>query len=220
MVMQADGTAYNVDWYFVTPSTPKLSQPQNGSNNWLKPDSPTGSIREVVGAPRPWRNGSTPSYVGVDARPGGAHPVAGLLSWWQNGAPGPGSGGLRWDGSRGFTNGPGPGIFPPFPPSGTPTLTSSTGRLITPGSITPGLEYTWDAFLGLNLTWAKWETERVSPPMLWQCSKPAVLWISNDANVHMFPLKCTGINSMTGASTWVDVNTGFLSPGEVLTLTP
>lgn len=219
MVMQTDGTAYNVDWYFVPTGTPSCPRLTSGSANWYKPDWPTGPVRELQGAPRPWRNGLIPAYVGRDARPGGAHPIAGLAAWWANGAPGPGSGGLRWDGSRGFTDIDGPAIFagPQTYPL-VPTLVSSINGPCT-------LTFNSPTFVSWSLPWRTtftdigWGVWLFFQRPLYTCRPGLRVMAIEQVGVGPFPMECIGYNPSTGVSAWVDPLGSLAAPSEVFTLT-
>ena len=162
-----------------------------------------------------WRNGAVPDYVGRDAGFGGSHPVAGLESWWAAGAPGPGSGGVRWDGSRGYTNIIGPGKFPPIQPPKlpAPTLTSSARGLGNLVINNPGLQYEWQwPTLGWNIVWA------MTDDRLFKCwPGVAAMWAHSGPTFGGY-LRCTAHDPVTGISTWVDPAGSILSPGESLQL--
>lgn len=212
--MQADGTSYTIDWYWADPGAPLMDGRNCGSSNWLPEDLKSQDTFEVFGAARPWRNGSVPAYVGFDAHQ--ERPIAGFFSWWTAGAPGPGSGGLRFDGSRGFTNAPGPGIFPPFPsPNSTYPLTSSIYGLGMALPPVPGrVTWNWTGRpTALNVSWTQNLPQRLFPCF------PGIAWFEAQKSVGGIQyLECTSYNPATGVSTWIDVIGGYLDPGEVLTL--
>lgn len=215
MVMQSDGTAYPVDWYFADSGAPFLGKLTTASINWERPHYGSGVVGEVPGAARTWRNGSVPEYVGFDAH--GSRPIAGLPQWWISGAPRPGSGGLRFDGSRGFTDVKGPGIFPPiFPPAlpNPPLVSSIRGPATLLGISIPGQAYEWSwPTLGFNIVWAKTNDK------LFGCvPNIAAMWGHSGETIAGY-MKCTAYNPSTGVSTWIDGQGTVLSPGEVLTLT-
>lgn len=214
MVMQADGTSYPVDWYWADPGAPFLAKQNGASIQWEKPHYGSGVVGEVVGAPRPWRDGSVPSYVGADAH--GAHPVAGLTQWWLSGAPGPGIPGLRWDGSRGFTNADGPGIFPPRPHLAVSyPLSSSIFGPATPVPPT-GDQSAW-SWPGrspiLAVAWGDAVLFRLQA-----CRPNTNIMYGQHSTDPPVPFRCTAYNAATGVSTWIDPTSALLSPGEVLTL--
>lgn len=71
-----------VKWYFCDPAAqPFPTSHRFGSLNYLSPPTPDSGVGEVIGYPRPWRNGSRPP----DAD--GAGHFCGQLEWFQNGAP-------------------------------------------------------------------------------------------------------------------------------------
>lgn len=212
--MGNDGSSYRVEWYFVPGTVPTLDNVRRfRSLNYSYPHTPPGLLGED--GSRSWRDGSTPTYVGLDAQPTHSNPIAGSLAWWQNGSPGPGSGGLRFDGSRGFTNILGPAIFPPFSGNPGPATLTWTGGPIAPGSFTPNLEYIFIG-TGFRLAWAFWAEERSSPPMLWGCGGGPVLWWFNGTGGPEFPLKCTHFDGVK-TSTWVDGGYGVTTGTFTLT---
>lgn len=81
--MTTDGQQFDVAWYFTDLSTPLFpSRTRFSSLNWTRPAWANTVPGEVVGAPRPWRDGSLPPGV-----PFSPYPITGAIEWHRDGAP-------------------------------------------------------------------------------------------------------------------------------------
>lgn len=216
--MQSNGTAYNIDWYFADVGAPFKAYPVLGSGNYISTGQKGRNGFEVPGAPRPWRNGSVPEYVGFDAHH--SRPTAGFDSWWINGAPGPSAGGLRWDGSRGFTNVDGPGVFPPPQVyAGASCVSSTRGPLNNSLFVfPPDIEGFQNGGPGVSTrgVWFKAVNSKLfhcRQPGFWTC----VVTVSNTISIWTV-LRC--ISGAARTQVWIDPTNATLDVGETITITP
>ena len=214
MILDKQGNAYPVDWYFV-PSTNLLLGPTVFSSlNYIRPTVPPGILGEVPNAVRKWRNGGRPSYLGPRVQ----YPVTGTPDQFVNGAdgPSPAAQSINFLGQRRLSNIYPPGIFP-TPPTGSGAVTMTwPGNTVIPGSFTPGLEYNWTT-TGLAFTLAGVFDLGLGGTPFWTCY-PAkwTFCVSNDNRVTLKPLRCISWDGV-GTSLWTDPVWGLVTGTITLT---
>jgi hypothetical protein len=213
-ILDVLGNEYLIEWYFCDPGAPLLAGEHFASNNWLPDRSDSQPIGEVFAAARPWRNGSRPDFVPAQNP---AYPIAGLASWFRDGAPGPNAvpQAPTWDGKRSFP-GAVPGIFPPFSPPSTPPTLSTTGAPFAGPFASPGA-WTWERPAGIGVSLAVvWGVPQLAV-FPWGACFPGLQTLSASfvPTGPLVVLRCSAYSSPT--STWTDPG-GLVLPGETLTL--
>lgn len=215
MVLRKDGVRSQIVWYFALPGAPLV--PYNHSLhslNWSRPDYGQGQIGEVIGAPRPWRDGSYPDFIG---QPSPSYSMAGLPQDWRDGAPltyGPTI--VTYTGQKGFPYVPrAAGIFPTFYQESfiPPVLSTNIGGPFGPATWIFD-RWVWSQGFPTFVQGA-W-LAAANQGRLYPCVGGSVLRCHFGVNDHV--MRCLTYDTATEVSTWDDPAGGILLPGEVWTL--
>jgi len=219
MVLSQDGHQSRVDWYFAQAGAPLLDRHNRMSSlNYIRPTTPLGTVGEVYGAPRLWRDGSYPDYIGD---PSSSFSTAGTANDWLNGVNGNyGPIDLSYLGRKGFPYVPRAGVFPPLtPPTGAPTLLTP-GGVPAPGTWN-GSAWHFSSFAGtpphaVDVYWGNPSSPWIEIGRLFPCRPDVAVLFAHDI-FNGAVLKCTGLAG--GVSTWTDPSGVVYPPTVTLTLT-
>ncbi len=215
MAVTVDGKRNTVDWYWVPETAPLMIRSRFGSLNWTKPRYGEGLVGEVIGARRPWRDGSLPVQVN---KVNPENSTLGLSDWYLNGAPAdwPFIMPITWYGARAYPGHFDVGIFPPKQTFFTATLTSNLhGSYPTWFPVSTG--FGWQRPDPITLRpWLAWFKVPDDSP-LFSCDPTwTMVAVRGSILTHPTVLKCT---SQVGyISTWIDPSNTALEAGEILTL--
>jgi hypothetical protein len=214
MVTDASGVQRTVDWFFASPGAPFLPRHVFGSLNWSKPDYGSGTPGEVIGATRPWRDGSPPAYFLPDA----TFPRLGSDADFAGGAGGPLSAPppIDYAGRRKSAAGDAMDVFPAWIPAViAPPLASSVWGLGSALPVIPG-RYSW-SWPGRPYTLAVSWTKNDLPP-LFSCYPGIAAMQAVRGGTLSGYLRCVSYDTVNGVSLWDDPAGQFLNSGEVLSL--
>lgn len=214
MVLDREGNEYTVDWYFQDVNPQLFGHTHFGSLNWSKPDYGAGLVGEVIGAPRPWRNGSVPPLICNRF----LHTVRGTDDDFIRGAatplvvPRP----IIWSGKDRLNCLGVKGLFPPYSDAAPSlTLTSSVRGVADVQAHDLYYSWTWSAPPGFGIAWGPFLEP---PPNLIGCvpNRYPMYAYNNAGRIDV--MRCIEAHFDTGVSKWVDDAPGLLAPGETMTL--